>query len=162
MSQLRLLAARVIDEVTDGHSLSDVLDAAISHLSDTRDRAFVKAVCFGVCRFYPRLDVILSHLLQKPMKAKDSDVHALLLVGLYQLMDMRVPAHAAVAETVNAIDAMKKPWAKSLVNAVLRNYLRSRESIEEQIKNDEEAHYAHPYWWIRQLKKRGHKNGSLY
>src|SRR5262245_25597160 len=92
---LRLLAAKVIDQVTDGHSLTDSLEAHLSSLRNARDRAFVQAVCYGVCRFYTRLDVILSHLLQKPLKAKDSDVHALLLIGLYQLIDMRVPAHAA-------------------------------------------------------------------
>ena len=41
------------------------------------------------------------------MQAKDSDVHALLLVGLYQLMEMRVPEHAAVSETVNATENLK-------------------------------------------------------
>lgn len=150
---LRLLAARVINDVTEGRSLSDCLDAPLSSLKDPRDRAFLQALCFGVCRFYPRLDVILSYLLEKPMKAKDSDVHALLMVGLYQLTDMRVPSHAAVAETVNAVEGLKKAWAKGLVNAVLREYLRTREAIAAKIPVDPEALYAHPEWWIDAMKK---------
>jgi len=152
MSNLRLIAARIIDQVTEGRSLSDCLDSILSSINDPRDRAFVQAVCYGICRFYTRLDVILSHLLEKPMKAKDSDVHALLLVGLYQLMAMRIPEYAAVTETVNATKTLKKPWARGLVNAVLRGYLRRREHIEQDIQLDPEALYAHPMWWIDAIK----------
>jgi 16S rRNA (cytosine967-C5)-methyltransferase len=149
---LRLLAARIIDEVTDGRSLSDCLESSLKLVNDPRDRAFVQAICYGVCRYYTRLDILLSHLFTKPMKAKDSDVHALLLVGLYQLMEMRVPPHAAVAETVNAAEKLKKPWARGLINAILREYLRSREKREQQIQSDPESHYAHPSWWIHAIK----------
>ncbi|SRR5579885_496858 len=150
---LRLIAARIINEVTEGRSLSDCLDSALRTITDARDRAFVQAVCYGVCRYYTRLDVILSHLLTKPMKAKDSDVHALLLVGLYQLMAMRIPEYAAVTETVNATDKLKKSWARGLTNAVLRGYLRQRETIEQEVQDDAEARYAHPEWWINAIKK---------
>lgn len=150
---LRYIAAKVIDQVTDGSSLADCLDPALKPLKDPRDRAFVQAVCYGVCRFYARLDVILSHLLKNPMQAKDSDVHALLLVGLYQIIEMRVPPHAAVAETVNATEKLKKPWARGLVNAILREYLRQQEKLASVLQTDEEALYAHPGWWIDKIKK---------
>lgn len=154
MSQnLRLTAANIINAVTEGRSLSDCLESTLSNLKDSRDRAFVQAICYGVCRFYSRLDFVLSRLLEKPMKAKDSDVHALILVGLYQLMDMRVAQYAAVDETVNATEKLKKPWARGLVNAVLREYLRRKEQIEAEIPEDEEAQYAHPYWLIDALKE---------
>lgn len=149
---LRLLAARVIDEVSAGSSLSDCLDPFLATLTDARDRAFLQAICYGVCRFYPRLDVILSHLLEKRMKAKDSDVHALLLVGLYQLMEMRIPDYAAVTETVNAAVKLKKSWARGLVNAVLRGFLRRKNEWENIIANDPEAAFAHPAWWIKAMQ----------
>ncbi len=149
---LRLLAAQVIDAVTSGQSLSDALEPVLSQIKEARDRAFVQAICYGVCRFYTRLDVLLSFLLKKPMKAKDSDVHALLLVGLYQLRDMRVPAHAAVAETVNAAGELNKSWARGFVNANLREYLRQKDKIENEINADLEAQYAHPMWWIDEIK----------
>jgi hypothetical protein len=66
-------------------------------------------------------------LLQKPFKAADADVQALLLVGLYQLLYTRVPAHAAIGETVGCADKLKKPWAKGLLNAVLRRAQRESE-----------------------------------
>ncbi|MBX3708516.1 MAG: 16S rRNA (cytosine(967)-C(5))-methyltransferase RsmB [Gammaproteobacteria bacterium] len=150
---LRLIAARIIHDVTNGCSLSDRLNAVLLSIQDPRDRGFVQAVCYGVCRFYTKLDVILSHLLKKPMKAKDSDVHALLLVGLFQLMAMRIPEYAAVTETVNATEKLKKPWARGLVNAVMREYLRNRQSLEEPIQHDIEAHYAHPQWWVDVIRR---------
>src|SRR5580704_6971181 len=115
---LRLIAAKVIDAVTNGESLANCLDPQLANLSDQRDRAFVQALCYGVCRYYTRIDAALSHLLKKPMQAKDSDVHALLCVGLYQLMNMRVAPHAAVSETVAAVADLKKTWARGFVNAV--------------------------------------------
>lgn len=152
-AHLRYISARIIDEVTNGRSLSDVLDAKLRTITEARDRAFVQAICYGVCRYYSRLDVVLSFLLKKPMQAKDSDVHALILVGLYQLMDMRVAPHAAVSETVNAAEKLKKPWARGFINAILREYQRKHADLEEEIKLDEEAHYAHPEWWINAIKK---------
>jgi 16S rRNA (cytosine967-C5)-methyltransferase len=150
---LRLIAANVINEVTEGRSLTDSLALAFQKMKDARDRAFVQAVCYGVCRFYTRLDVVLSNLLVKPMSAKDGDVHALILVGLYQLMEMRVPPHAAVSETVNATEDLKKAWARGFVNAILREYLRRQEEVTSIWQDDEEAKYAHPDWWIASTKK---------
>lgn len=153
MTNLRLLAARIINEVTEGRSLSDSLEVRLPSLEDTRDQAFVQALCYGVCRYYTRLDIMLSYLLKKPMKAKDSDLHALLLVGLYQLMEMRVPEYAAVTETVNAADKFKKSWGRGLVNAVLREYIRNRQQLNDKMSEEVESEYAHPEWWIEAVQE---------
>ena len=150
---VRAIAATVLSKVMEGASLSDTLPIYSAKLTDTRDQAFLQALCYGVCRWYFRLDAILQHLLDNPLKAKDADVFCLLLVGLYQLMDMRVPPHAAVAETVNATRGLKKIWAKGLVNAVLRNYQRQAETIDQAIQKNPNAFYAHPDWMIAMVKK---------
>jgi 16S rRNA (cytosine967-C5)-methyltransferase len=126
-----------------GHSLTNALNAALPAVP-LKDQAFVQAVCYGVCRNYQRLDFILNQLLDKPLK--DADVKALALVGLYQLSDMRVKPHAAVHETVSA--ARKKPWAKLLINAVLRNYLRQRDDLEHRANQQPSAVVNHPDWLI--------------
>jgi len=149
----RLLAAQIIEATLQGHSLSDTLEPALKQLKEARDRAFVQALCYGVCRYYARLTAVLSCLLEKPMKAKDQDVNALLLLGLYQLMEMNVPAHAAIAETVNASRKLKKTWAPSLVNAVLRNYQRQAEKIRIEQQQNLEIRYAHPAWWIDAIRQ---------
>lgn len=152
---LRAIAASVINDVTNGQSLSDCLTKTWNHQSlSPRDRGFIQAVCYGVCRYYYRLDFILSCLLKKPMKGKDSDIHALLMVGLFQLIAMRVPSHAAVSETVAAVAVLKpKSTLRSLVNAVLREYLRSSEAIDKKVLTDDEALYMHPYWWLKIVQK---------
>lgn len=153
MNQIRYFAASAIHAVLKGHSLGQSLEPYQKKLADLRDRAFLHTLCYGVCRFYPRLKLILELLLEKPLREKDGDVYALLLVGIYQLGLLKISAHAAVKETVNALTNMKKPWARGLVNAVLRNYLRNSASIDQQLENNPIAFYAHPLWWIEAIKK---------
>ena len=112
----RLVAARTLVRVLEnGQSLTTALEHTLASVENPQDKAFVQAVCFGVCRYYHRLQFMLIQLLDKPMK--DSEIYALALVGLYQLAFMRVKEHAAVSETVFA--TQKKSWAKSLINAIL-------------------------------------------
>ena len=144
-------AAQILSRViSDGHSLTAALESQLPKLKDHQDRAFVQAVCYGVVRHYFALDFILQQLLDKPLKPKDSDIQALLLVGLYQLQHMRVKQHAAVSETVAA--TRHKPWAKSLVNAVLRHYLREAEDLQAACLNDRQAALNHPSWMIHAIQ----------
>lgn len=149
---LRGCAAQILSHViTDGQSLTAALDSVLPKLKENQDKAFVQAICYGVIRHYFALDFILGRLLSKPLKQKDGDIKALLLVGLYQLQYMRVKSHAAVSETVAA--TKHKPWAKSLVNAVLRQYLRDAEALQQACSVDKQARLNHPDWIIRQLEQ---------
>ncbi|MCX7094955.1 MAG: 16S rRNA (cytosine(967)-C(5))-methyltransferase RsmB [Methylobacter sp.] len=146
----RLIAARVLSRVLqDGQSLTAALDHAFLSIESGKDRAFIQALCYGVCRQFHRLDFVLSQLLDKPLK--DADVKALALVGLYQLNFMRVKPHAAVSETVLAV--RKKPWAKSLINALLRTYLREQEGLEHKADAFQSAALSHPDWLIKHLEQ---------
>jgi len=146
----RLIAAWVLSRVLqDGQSLTTALESALQPVESGKDKAFIQALCYGVCRTYHRLDFILSELLDKPLK--DQDVKALALVGLYQLKYMRVKPHAAVSETVLA--ARKKPWAKALINALLRSYLREQEKLEQNADNVQYAAVSHPDWLIKQIEQ---------
>src|SRR3990167_3378501 len=150
MSPIRSIAAQIINNVASrGQSLTDNLDTILLSILDPRDRAFTQAITYGVCRYYPRLLYILNQLLKKPIPPKESIIQALLLIGLYQLTDMHIPPHAAVAETVDATILLKKPWAKNLVNAILREYLRQEKNLQEKIKLDAEASNAHPDFALR-------------
>ncbi len=154
MINLRMLAARTVYQVlVHGRSLSDCLPETLTRVHDVRDQSFLQALCYGVCRWYYRLDALAHSLLEKPLKLKDQDIHCLILVGLYQLTEMRVPAHAVLDETVSAAQAFKKPWAKGLVNAVLRSYQRSVVELNEKMQQSLVTLYAHPQWIIDQLQK---------
>ena len=146
----RLIAAQVLSRVLqDGQSLTAVLESALKAVESGKDRAFIQALCYGVCRTYHRLDFILRELLDKPLK--DQGVKALALVGLYQLKYMRVKPHAAVSETVLA--ARKKPWAKALINALLRSYLREQDKLEQKADNVQSAAESHPDWLIKKIQE---------
>ena len=119
---------------------------------EARDRGFTQDLAFGTARWQPRLSALAAKLLQKPFKAADADVEALLLVGLYQLLYTRVPAHAAIGETVGCADKLKKPWAKALLNAVLRRAQRESETLLAELEHDPVVRTAHPRWLQKSLK----------
>ncbi|GGJ94984.1 16S rRNA (cytosine(967)-C(5))-methyltransferase RsmB [Pseudomonas matsuisoli] len=148
----RLAAARALTAVLEGKaSLAGSLPPMLDRV-DARDRALTQDLAFGTARWQPRLSLIADALLQKPFKAGDRDIEALLLVGLYQLFHTRIPSHAAISETVGCADKLKKPQAKGLLNAVLRNALRQQESLLAGLDRDPVLHTAHPRWLQKSLK----------
>ena len=148
----RLAAAKALAAVLNGKaSLNSSLPVQLDKVED-RDRGFTQDLAFGTARWQPRLSALAAKLLQKPFKAADADVEALLLVGLYQLLYSRVPAHAAIGETVGCADKLKKPWAKALLNAVLRRAQRESEGLLAELEHDPVVRTAHPRWLQKSLK----------
>ncbi|MBF0219822.1 MAG: 16S rRNA (cytosine(967)-C(5))-methyltransferase RsmB [Gammaproteobacteria bacterium] len=149
----RLVAAQVATQVIFQHqSLATLLDQ-YSLKVDERDRALLQELVYGTLRFAPRLELYLKQLLATPLKAKDQMITALLLVGLYQLSEMRIPAHAVINETVKAVAGLKRPWAKGLVNAVLRQFQRQQERLMADLATHPVAIYAHPQWFIDKVSR---------
>jgi len=149
----RLAAALVLTQVIrDGRNLPDALEGLLSRVQADRDKALTQAMAYGVLRWFWRLDWLLSQLLQTPLKKRDMDIQASLLLGLYQLLEMRVPDHAAVGETVKLATQLKKPWAKKLINGVLRNFLRQRDPLLASMQQNVVASTAHPQWLLSQLQ----------
>ncbi|WP_338514025.1 16S rRNA (cytosine(967)-C(5))-methyltransferase RsmB [Pseudomonas poae] len=148
----RLAAAKALAAVLNGKaSLNSSLPPQLDKVED-RYRGFTQDLAFGTARWQPRLSALAAKLLQKPFKAADADVEALLLVGLYQLLYTRVPAHAAIGETVGCADKLKKPWAKALLNAVLRRAQRESETLLVELEHDPVVRTAHPRWLQKSLK----------
>lgn len=143
---VRACAAQVIaDVVQHGHSMAEVLPSAQQQINAT-DTALLAELCYGTLRFFYELDALATLLLQKPFREKDADVRSLLLASFYQLRFMRVPEHAVVNLAVDACRALKKDWAGNLLNAVLRNYLRNTETLNEKISRHPAARTNHPLW----------------
>lgn len=147
----RALSAKIILQVLDqGKSLSSLIPEAQKQL-DPKDLPLVQEITFGICRVLPRLESIIKLLLEKPLKGKTRLVHCLLLVGLYQLLYMRVPAHAAVDEVVNATKILKLDNFRALTNGVLRRFLREQDEILAKV--DKHWQTYHPEWLVNKLKK---------
>ena len=148
----RLAAARALASVLGGKaSLGSSLPPLLDKVAP-RDRGLAQDLAFGTARWQPRLALLADKLLQKPFKAADRDLEALLLIGLYQLFYTRIPAHAAIGETVGCADKLKKSSAKGLLNAVLRRAQREGETIIASLDRDPVLHSAHPRWLQKALK----------
>ena len=151
--QPRTLAALLVHRVLDkGESLGSALGPQLAQLADPRQRALTQELVFGTLRWSYRLDAILSRLLKKPLRKKDRDLHALLLVGLYQLLVIDIPDHAAVSESVDAVRQLGKDWATGMVNGVLRNARRQSGDLLKAVDSIDSARWSYPGWWIEQLR----------
>ncbi|RCU45386.1 16S rRNA (cytosine(967)-C(5))-methyltransferase RsmB [Corallincola holothuriorum] len=154
---IRALAAQVLFQVVDkGQSLTQALPPQQSRLQDGRDKALLQQLCYGVLRQLPTLEFFLNQLLEKKLTGKLRTVHFLLMVGVYQLIASRIPAHAAVAETVAAAVKLKQPRLKGLVNAILRNFQRQQQALEAALASNETADaikHDHPGWLLNRLKR---------
>ncbi|NNC55413.1 MAG: 16S rRNA (cytosine(967)-C(5))-methyltransferase RsmB, partial [Pseudomonadales bacterium] len=136
------------------------MDAALAQQArlEPRDLALFRELCYGTLRQYALLESLLKPRLKKPLGKRDADIQALLLLGLYQLVFLRTPDHAAISATVDGARALQKSWAKGLVNAVLRNSLRELEKGDraqppKPARSSEAALAAHPDWLYNSIKK---------
>jgi len=149
--EVRAVSAQVILQVFDqGKSLSALIPD-IQHQLKAQDLPLLQEICFGICRVLPRLEWIIRLLVDKPLKGKTRIVHCLLLVGLYQLLYTRIPAHAAINEVVNATKVLKCEGFRGLINGVLRRFLREQNTILAVV--DKHWQTNHPEWLVNKLKK---------
>lgn len=150
MNNVRAQAAIIVAQVIKQHiSLSQLLP---SFKAEAKNAALLQELCFGTLRWYFRLNWLAKQFLQKPFKSQDQDIEALLLIGLYQLLFMRISTHAAVSETVEAVRELKKPWANKVINAILRRFLREQSQWQASFSQNLEADYAHPAWLVENIK----------
>lgn len=150
----RTLAATVLTDVIGARrSLGATLALRMGQATAPRDRALVQELCYGVMRWHLRLAAVIGRLMERPLKPGNDDIHCLLLLGLYQLIYMRVPAHAAISATVESCKHLKKPWATGLVNGVLRAFQRDAGALLAQVDRDAPARTAHPAWLLERLQR---------
>ncbi|MCG7873669.1 MAG: 16S rRNA (cytosine(967)-C(5))-methyltransferase RsmB [Candidatus Thiodiazotropha lotti] len=153
MTNPRSASARVIEDVLSGHSLSESIPKHSAEITDPRDSGLVQEIAYGVMRNFMQLDALSRRLLSKPLKSRDRDVAALILIGLYQLLYLRVADHAAVHETAGAAKPLGKKWAVGLINGVLRNFQRQQESLLKAIADQPEVAYDMPLWLLDILRE---------
>lgn len=151
----RLLAANLVNAVLlEGVSLTTSLADLRARLStniglDGRDIAAAQNLAYGVLREAGRLRFFLARLAQRPLQPVELTGH--LLVGLHELDAELTPAYAAVNETVS-VAARRYPFARAFVNAVLRNFQRQRETLALAARQNPEARWNFPNWWLQRLQ----------
>ncbi|MHB8252998.1 MAG: transcription antitermination factor NusB, partial [Acidiferrobacter sp.] len=140
---LRARAVHVITTVFAGRALDTALD-------QDRERhgrhGLVEELAIGTIRQTLGLGAIVSPLLKRPFKKADQDIYALVLMGLYQARNMDSPEAVAVSEAVATTEALGKPWARGVVNAVLRAALAHKAPSAFAPSN-------HPPWFVARMQK---------
>ena len=147
-ANVRALAAQALARIVRGESLRTVFAAAAPRLADARDRALLSNLLHEGARWWLRYDAALDRLLERPLRERELDVHALGVLGIVQLDVLRLPEYAAVAATVEAARSLRKPKFAGLINALLRRWLREREAMNAELDTDPVARTAHPRWLL--------------
>jgi len=122
VSAARKIAFELLRRVeAEGAYASDALHAELGATVKPADAALATELTLGVLRWRRLLDFLIERQLKKPLARLDLPVALALRMGLYQLRFLeRVPARAAVNESVELVKRAKKSSAATLVNAVLR------------------------------------------
>ncbi len=143
MSPARALAFEILTLVGRGGYASDLL-AARSAEMDSRDAGLAGEIVFGVLRYQSQLDYLIEHYSGKAAGRLDEPVRVALRMGIYQLRYLeRIPAHAAVSESVELIKRARKRSATGFANAVLRKVDRTPVRWP-----DRAVELAHPAWLV--------------
>ena len=136
---VRKAAVAVLRGVDSGQTV----DAALLPVALTgADRATLQWLVLGTLREYLLLQALAAKLLRKGWREEDTDLGFLLSLALFELRHGQRPAFAVVNDWVEMTDALKKSWARGLMNAVLRRYLREREALDAALADRDRGHPA--------------------
>jgi len=146
----RLAALKMLESVLNsGGNLTDA--ESENSPDDARDRAFARHLAYGVLRWLTALEWLADQLLKKPLRQKDQDINLLILIGIFQLWKGDAAAHAAIHESAECARKVGKPWAVSVINAVLRRFQREQADWTARLVNRDEQ-FAHPAWMLKLLQ----------
>lgn len=158
MHHSQLIAADCVSEVIKGHNLNHVFDRHFDHHSHItpQQKSIAIFLAYGAIRFLGENQFFIRKLINK--KITNKKIEALLCVALFQLNHDQSNDFTIVNEAVEAAKFINKSWAGSFVNGVLRNFIRQKDNLKSELKNDEEAFYSYPLWWIRLIKEAYNKD----
>jgi 16S rRNA (cytosine967-C5)-methyltransferase len=148
----RLAAFEILKLVGEGKGHSDeLLHSARMEMLSPDDRHLTTALVMGVLRWQIALDARVRGLLQRPEQRLAEPVAIALRMGAFQLLHLdRIPAHAALSESVELCRAAGEPHATGMVNAVLRKLAAAQRPgvrIHESVAAFAER-LGHPRWLV--------------
>lgn len=146
----RSVALNILHKVLQGRSLASVKTEA--NILESRQRALAMELVQGVLRWRWKLEYLLAQLMKKPLRNKEQELKLILLLALYELMELSTPEYAVVNETVQLSRDLGKSWASGMVNGVLRTFIRDKQTILDKTESDDIAKYSHPDWLIALLR----------
>lgn len=148
-SKSRAAAALIVEAVNKGVSMSEAVPQYCAQF-DSRDTAFIKEIVYGTLRHRRVLMGTLKPMFDFKITERNRVVQALLITAMYQIVYMRVPAHAVVSATVSACGDIGRKSFTSTTNAILRRFLREGAKV---IESDNDAvTYSFPDWLVTRLQ----------
>ncbi|MFZ0661993.1 MAG: transcription antitermination factor NusB [Acidobacteriaceae bacterium] len=136
---------------TEAHSDELLRSHGVDALG-TQDRALTTTLVMGTLRWQLKLDARVRPLLARPSARLAPAVEAALRLGAFQLLHLdRVPAHAAIGESVELAKRAGETFAAGMVNAVLRKLVRQpRSEVDGESIADA---FAHPGWMVERWER---------
>ena len=158
MHHSQLIAADCVSEVIKGHNLNQVFERHFDHHSHItpQQKSIAIFLAYGAIRFLGENQFFIRKLINK--KITNKKIEALLCIALFQLSHDQSTEFTVVNEAVKAAKFINKSWAGSFVNGVLRNFIRQKDNLKSELKNDDEAFYSYPLWWIKLIKQEYNKD----
>ncbi|GLS03590.1 ribosomal RNA small subunit methyltransferase B [Chitiniphilus shinanonensis] len=146
------LASQALADVFAGHTLTDALAKVWQEAPDLRpqQRGAIQDLSYGSLRHLGLLEGVLKQLLHKPVH--EDGLRALLLVALYQLHFTRAAPYSVVDHAVKVSTHLGSGQGKGLVNAILRNFLRQRDTLVAGARETPRGRWSHPDWWVAQVR----------
>jgi 16S rRNA (cytosine967-C5)-methyltransferase len=150
MSNSRAIVAKILCSLLNDRGS---LNTLLGNHKDHPEFSLIQESSYGCCRWYFALESLLEQLLNKPLKKQDLDIKCLMICALYQLRELEVAEYAVINESVSAVLIFKKPWAKGLVNAVLRGYQRKKDELEKSLTASQpNGDLAFPRWLDSEIR----------
>jgi 16S rRNA (cytosine967-C5)-methyltransferase len=166
ISPARITAFDILLQVEKDDAYASELLHASQYLSlSSEDHGLATQIVMGVLRWRSQLDSAIAPLSKWPLTKLDAEVLTALRMGAYQLNHLeRVPAHAAVHESVELVKRSRRTSAAGLVNALLRKLGSSSAMLKRNAISSDAApetsdaiakRFAHPEWlvqrWVAQF-----------
>lgn len=158
---MRHVAFDLLDRVQSDDAYANLLlPTLVSRAKlDSRDAAFVQELAFGTIRNWLLYEKIIEQASGRKIDDIEPAAQIVLVLGVHQLLDMRVPTHAAINESVNLAKAKSSKGSVGFVNAVLRKVsLQSRnewlDAVLQGLSGNDalSIKYSHPVWIVQAFK----------
>ncbi len=158
----RRAAYDALHEIARADGYANLIVPRIVAQLDTRDAAFATELCYGTLRQRGWLDAVIAGCLDRPIEKVDPRLRDVLRLSAYQLLELRVPSHAAVSSGVELARSVAGEGPAKFVNAVMRKMSRNdqaqwRTRVVPALDLDPDGHYSvrysHPRWIVAALRE---------
>ena len=157
MNHSQWLAAMIVEQVLLGKNLDKSFDLILNKYNNVEidNLSQIKDMVYGAIRDLGKSNFYINKLVKN--KIENRCLEGLLHIALFQITHERSNNFTLVNE---AVDAAKKIDHKksAFINAVLRNFLRKKDELQQELNEDESAVYSYPNWWIQKVKNQYPKN----